>query len=277
MAARVHPVVAPPEPPRFWAPGLGVVDVLGEIVIFAIRSLGSIPRAFRYSREIWWYAAFLAIGSTPVALAMTWFSGSECSVEAFHTLHQLGGAESQAGIFNALWDMREVTPLFVGFAIGAKVGCGLVAELGTMRVNEEIDAVETMGVPPIPFLVGTRIAAALMVLPLMYVLSLATSFVASWVVQRYQIGLVSNGVYFASFWRYTNLVDFGYSLIKAVVFALLVICVGVYYGYHVKGGAVGIGRAVAKTMAVSLVMTVVTNAILTQIFWGQNPNLPIPS
>ena len=173
--------------------------------------------------------------------------------------------------------MREITPLFFGFAIGAKVGCGLVAELGTMRVNEEIDAVETMGVPPIPFLVGTRIAAALMVLPLMYVLSLATSFVASWVVQRYQIGLVSNGVYFASFWRYTNLVDFGYSLIKAVVFALLVICVGVYYGYHVKGGAVGIGRAVAKTMAVSLVMTVVTNAILTQIFWGQNPNLPIPS
>src|SRR5438132_6964239 len=95
MAARVHPVVAPPEPPRFWAPGLGVVDVLGEIVIFAIRSLGSIPRAFRYSREIWWYAAFLAIGSTPVALAMTWFSGSECSVEAFHTLHQLGAPRAR--------------------------------------------------------------------------------------------------------------------------------------------------------------------------------------
>lgn len=245
--------------------------------MFAVRALIAVPRAFRYSREIWWYAAFLAVGSTPVAIVMTWFSGSECSVEAFHTLHQLGGAESQAGIFNALCDMREITPLFFGFAIGAKVGCGMVAELGTMRVNEEIDAVETMGVPPIPFLVSTRIAAALMVLPLMYVLALATSFVASWVVQRYQIGLVSNGVYFANFWRYTNLTDFGYSVIKAVVFALLVICVGVYYGYHVKGGAVGIGRAVAKTMAVSLVMTVVTNAILTQIFWGQNPNLPIPS
>jgi phospholipid/cholesterol/gamma-HCH transport system permease protein len=252
-------------------------DVLGEIVLFAGRSLASVPRALRYRNEIWWYAAFLAIGSTPVALLMTYFSGSECSVEAYYSLHQLGGAESLAGVFNALCDMREITPLFFGFAIGAKVGCGLVAELGTMRINEEIDALETMGVPSVPFLVSTRMLAAFMVLPFMYILSLATSFLASWVVQRFQIGLVSNGVYFAYFWRYTNLQDLGYSLIKAVVFAFMVICVGVYYGYHVKGGAVGIGRAVAKTMAVSLVLIVVANAILTQIFWGQNPNLPIPA
>jgi phospholipid/cholesterol/gamma-HCH transport system permease protein len=256
---------------------LGLFDVLGEIVLFAITALRAIPRALRYRSEIWWYAAFLAVGSTPVALVMTYFSGSECSVEAYYSLHQLGGAESLAGVFNALCDMREITPIFFGFAIGAKVGCGLVAELGTMRINEEIDALETMGVPSIPFLVTTRMIAALLVLPLMYVLSLATSFFASWVVQRFQIGLVSNGVYFSYFWRFTNLTDFGYSMIKAVIFAFLVICVGVYYGYHVRGGAVGIGRAVAKTMAVSLVLTVVVNAILTQIFWGQNPNLPIPS
>jgi phospholipid/cholesterol/gamma-HCH transport system permease protein len=266
-----------PLPKRFWAPGLELFDVLGQIVLFALRALRDIPRALRYRGEIWWYAAFLAIGSTPVALVMTYFSGSECSVEAYHTLHQLGGSETYAGIFNALCDMREITPLFFGFAIGAKVGCGLVAELGTMRINEEIDALETMGVPSIPFLVTTRMIAALLVLPLIYILALATSFFASWVVQRYQIGIVSNGVYFSYFWRFTNLTDFTYSMIKAVVFAFLVICVGVYYGYHVTGGAVGIGRAVAKTMAISLVMIVVVNAILTQIFWGTNPNLPIPS
>jgi len=269
-----------PVPRRFWAPGLDLFDVLGQIVLFAVRALGYVPmvlRSVRFRREIWWYAAFLAVFSTPVALVMTYFSGSECSVEAYYSLHQLGGAESLAGVFNALCDMREITPLFFGFAIGAKVGCGLVAELGTMRINEEIDALETMGVPSVPFLVTTRMVAALLVLPLMYVLALATSFFASWVVQHFQIGLVSNGVYFSYFWRFTNLTDFGYSVIKAVVFAFLVICVGVYYGYHVTGGAVGIGRAVAKTMAVSLVLTVVVNAILTQIFWGQNPNLPIPS
>jgi len=119
--------------------------------------------------------------------------------------------------------------------------------------------------------------AALMVMPLMYVLSLAASFLASWIVQHFQIGLVSDGIYFNYFWRYTNLQDLAYSMIKAITFAFTIICVAVYYGYHVTGGAVGIGRAVAKTMAVSLVMTVVLNAVLTQVFWGQNPNLPIPT
>ncbi|PZR81344.1 MAG: ABC transporter permease, partial [Candidatus Aeolococcus gillhamiae] len=97
-------------------------------------------------REVWWYAAFLAIGSTPIALVLTYFTGSECSIEAYYSLSQIG-AQSLAGVFNAICDTREITPLFFGFAIGAKVGCGLVAELGTMRVNEEIDALEVMGIP----------------------------------------------------------------------------------------------------------------------------------
>ena len=268
--------VAPDRGP-FWAPGLQPFDVLGEVISFAARAMAGIPRALRFAGEVWWYAAFLAIGSTPVALVITYFSGSECSVEAYYSLHQLGGAESLAGVFNALCDLREITPLFFGFALGAKVGCGLVAELGTMRINEEIDALETMGIPSIAYLVTTRMLAAMMVLPLMYVLSLATSFFASWIVQHFQIGLVSDGVYFSYFWRYTNPTDFIYSMIKAVTFAFVIISVGVYYGVHVTGGAVGIGRAVAKTMAISLVAVVVINAVLTQVFWGQNPNLPIPT
>ncbi len=275
MAAKAQRIQV--TPPPFWAQGFTIFEVLGDIVVFAARALGQIPRSLRYMGEIWWYAAFLAISSTPVALVITYFSGSECSVEAYYSLHQLGGAESLAGVFNALCDMREITPLFFGFAIGAKVGCGIVAELGTMRINEEIDALETMGVPSVPFLVSTRMVAALMVMPLMYVLSLACSFLASWIVQHFQIGLVSDGIYFNYFWRYTNLQDLAYSMIKAITFAFTIICVAVYYGYHVTGGAVGIGRAVAKTMAVSLVMTVVLNAVLTQVFWGQNPNLPIPT
>ncbi|HEY4027731.1 MAG TPA: ABC transporter permease [Candidatus Dormibacteraeota bacterium] len=272
-------MASPPVAERgpFWAPGLQPFDVLGDVITFAVRGLAGIPRGLRHSGEIWWYAAFLAIGSTPVALVITYFSGSECSVEAYYSLHQLGGAESLAGVFNSLCDLREITPLFFGFAVGAKVGCGLVAELGTMRVNEEIDALETMGVNSVRYLVSTRMLAALMVMPLMYVLALAGSFLASWIVQHFQIGLISDGVYFSYFWRFTNLQDLLFSTIKAVVFAFTIICVAVYYGYHVTGGPVGIGRAVAKTMALSLMLTVVLNAVLTQIFWGVNPNLPIPT
>jgi phospholipid/cholesterol/gamma-HCH transport system permease protein len=260
-----------------WAQGLDVFDVMGEVIMFATRAILAIPRALRHADEIWWYAAFLALGSTPVALVITYFSGSECSVEGYYSLHQIGGAEALVGVFNSLCDMREITPLFFGFAVGAKVGCGIVAELGTMRINEEIDALETMGVNSLRFLVSTRLVAALLVMPLMYVLALAVSFLASWIVQRFQIGVVSDGVYFSYFWRFTNLQDLLFSIIKAVLFAFTIICVAIYYGYHVTGGPVGIGRAVAKTMALSLVMTVVLNALLTQLFWGTNPNLPIPT
>jgi len=257
---------------------LGPFDTLGAILAFAARAIVGIPRSFRYVREIWWYAAFLALGSTPVALIITYISGSECSVEGYYSLHQLGGAESLVGIFNALCDTRDITPLFFGFALGAKVGCGIVAELGTMRINQEIDALETMGIPPVIYLVSTRIVASLMVLPLMYVFALDTSYLASWIVQRYQFGgQVSSGVYFDYFWRFASLQDLGFSILKAAIFALIIIVVAVYQGYHASGGAVGIGRAVAKTMAISLVMVVVSNAIMTEVFWGHNPNFPIPT
>jgi len=253
-------------------------DQFGAILAFAGRGFAGIPRSLRYIREIWWYAAFLAIGSTPVALVITYISGSECSVEGYYSLAQLGGAQSLVGIFNALCDTREITPLFFGFALGAKVGCGIVAELGTMRINQEIDALETMGIPSVVYLVSTRFVASLLVLPLMYVFALDTSYIASWVVQRFQFGgQVSAGVYFDYFWRFANLQDLGFSILKAVVFAVIVIIVAVYQGYHARGGAVGIGRAVARTMAISLVMVVVFNAGMTELFWGHNPNFPIPT
>ena len=252
------------------------IETLGKVVNFAGGAIGHIPKSTRYMREVWWYAAFLAIGSTPIALVLTYFTGSECSIEAYYSLSQIG-AQSLAGVFNAICDTREITPLFFGFAIGAKVGCGLVAELGTMRVNEEIDALEVMGIPSKIYLVSTRMLACFIVLPFMYILSLGVSYLGSYVVQMVQIpsGSISSGVYSDYFFRFLNVQDLFFSMIKAVVFAFLIVCVAVYYGYNVTGGAVGIGKAVAKTMAVALVVTVVVNALLTQIFWGTNPNLPI--
>src|SRR2546421_3563982 len=249
-AVQVKPMVS--RRPPFWAPGLGPLEVAGEIVLFGARVFAAIPRALRYPGEIWWYAAFLAVSSTPVVLVMTYFTGSECSVEAYYSLHQLGGAESLAGVFNALCDTREITPLFFGFAIGAKVGCGLVAELGTMRVNEEIDALQVMGMPTRIYLVSTRMLACFIVLPFMYMLALVVSYLGSYIVQHFQIAQISDGVYFDYFYRFINVQDLIYSMIKAVVFAFLIVCVAVYYGYHVTGGAVGIGRAVAKTPGPSL-------------------------
>jgi phospholipid/cholesterol/gamma-HCH transport system permease protein len=123
--------------------------------------------------------------------------------------------------------------------------------------------------------VSTRMLACFIVLPFMYLLALVISYLGSYIVQHYQIAQISDGVYADYFYRFINVQDLIYSMIKAVTFAFLIVCVAVYYGYNVTGGAVGIGRAVAKTMATALVLTVVVNAVLTQLFWGNNPNLPI--
>src|SRR3979411_694428 len=128
---------------------LGPFSAVGKILVFGGGVLGQPPqRVARYMGEVWWYAAFLAIGSTPVVLLLVAFTGLQCSVEAYYSLSQIG-AQGLVGVFNALCDMREITPLFFGFALGAKIGCGLVAELGTMRVNEEIDALDVMAMPPV--------------------------------------------------------------------------------------------------------------------------------
>src|SRR5207302_6112767 len=147
------------------------VETLGNIVNFSAGAIVRIPESTKYIREVWWYAAFLAIGSTPVALVLTYFTGSECSVEAYYSLSQIG-AQSLAGVFNAICDTREITPLFFGFAIGAKVGCGLVAVLGSIGATEQIDALEVMGIHSKVYLVSTRMLACFIVLPFMYLLSL---------------------------------------------------------------------------------------------------------
>src|ERR1700716_2996461 len=255
---------------------LGPFTSVGKILVFGGGVLGQTPQMLaRYMGEVWWYAAFLAVGSTPVVLLLVAFTGAQCSVEAYYSLSQIG-AQGLVGVFNALCDMREITPLFFGFALGAKIGCGLVAELGTMRVNEEIDALDVMGMPTVRYVVTSRVIAALLIMPFMYFLALAASFTASWFVQHFQVGQISDGAYFDYFWRFLNLKDLAFSMIKAVSFAFLIILVAIYFGFHVTGGAVGIGRAVAKTMAISLVMTVLVNASLTQLFWGIDANLPIP-
>ena len=248
--------------------------LLGEVLQFAGTSIVQIPRSTRYMGQVWKYAAFIAIGSTPVALVLTYFTGSECSVEGYYSLSQVG-AQSVVGVFNAICDTREITPLFFGFAVGAKVGCGLVAELGTMRVNEEIDALQIMSMPTRVYLVSTRMLACFLVLPFMYLLALTVSYAGSFVVQHVQIAQISDGAYLDYFWRFLNLQDMIFSMIKAVTFSVLIVGTAVYFGYNVTGGAVGIGKAVAKTMAAALVMVVVVNAVLSQVFWGNNPNLPI--
>jgi phospholipid/cholesterol/gamma-HCH transport system permease protein len=178
-------------------------------------------------------------------------------------------------VFSAWCDLRELVPYAFGYMMAAKVGTGIVAELGSMRISDEIDALEVMGIPSITFLCATRLLAAWIVLPLLYIAAVGAGFFASYLVVVQQIGDVSSGGYFLIFWVFQNPPDLLFSLIKGMCMATVIVLVGCYYGYHASGGPVGVGRATAKSMVLNIVLVHLIGMLGTQLFWGANPRAPI--
>ena len=141
---------------------------------------------------------------------MVFILGLQCGIEGAY-FNRSVGAPAYAGVFSAWCDLREMVPYMFGYIMAAKVGTGIVAELGAMRINEEIDALEVMGVRPITFLAATRLLAAWMVLPFIYIAAVGVGFFASYLAVVEQIGEVSSGGYFLIFWMFQNPPDLLFS------------------------------------------------------------------
>jgi phospholipid/cholesterol/gamma-HCH transport system permease protein len=159
--------------------------------------------------------------------------------------------------------------------MSAKVGTGIVAELGAMRISEEIDALEVIGIDSMTFLCGTRLLAAWIVLPFMYIGAIGVAFLASYIAVVKQLGFVSSGGYLQTFWQFQNAPDLLYSAIKGMAMATTIVLVACYYGYNASGGPVGVGRATARSMVLNLVLVTLIGMIGTQVFWGGNARAPI--
>src|SRR5436305_2372877 len=254
----------------------GWVEAFGEIVKFIAQLLREIfgLRVFRFFGEALRQAGILIVGSTLVIWGLVFISGLECGIEGAYFNRSIG-APAYSGVFAAWCDLREIVPLAFGYMMSAKVGTGIVAELGSMRISDEIDALEVMGISGMTFLCATRLLAAWMVLPFVYLCSIGAGFFASWLAVVEQIGDVSSGGFFLIFWEFQNPTDLLYSLIKAMAEATLIVLVGCYYGYNASGGPVGVGTATAKSMVLNIVGVHLIGMLGTQLFWGANPRAPI--
>ncbi len=201
-----------------------------------------------------------------VIFSMSFFTGTEVGLQGFKGLEQIG-AEAFTGLVGSFANTREVTPLIAGVAFAAQVGAGFTAELGAMRISEEIDALEVMSVPSRVYLVSTRVVAALIAIIPLYLISLFASFFATKLVSTQFFGL-SSGVYDYYFRLYLPPIDILFSLIKAGIFAVVVALIHCYYGYYASGGPAGVGVAVGRAIRLSIVAVVVLNLVLSLIFWG---------
>jgi phospholipid/cholesterol/gamma-HCH transport system permease protein len=256
--------------PREW------LSASGEIGRFMGTVVGDVwgGRVLHFFGETLRQAGILIVSSTLVVWALMFILGLVCGTEGAYFL-EANGAPAYAGVFAAWCDLREIIPYAFGYMMAAKVGTGIVAELGAMRISDEIDALEVMGIDSMTFLCATRLLAAWIVLPFVYMAGMGGAFLASYIAVVQQVGFVSSGGYLLIFWEFQNPPDFLYSLIKAMVMATAIVLVGCYYGYNASGGPVGVGTATAKSMVLNLVLVHLIGMLGTQIFWGGNPNAPI--
>jgi phospholipid/cholesterol/gamma-HCH transport system permease protein len=256
--------------PREWLASFGdIVRFCGTVVgeVFGLK-------VFRFFGEALRQAGLLILSSTLVIWGLIFIIGLQCGIEGAY-FNRAVGSPAYAGVFAAWCDLRELVPYAFGYMMAAKVGTGIVAELGSMRISDEIDALEVMGISSMTFLCATRLLAAWLVLPFMYLAGVGAGFFASYLAVVQQIGEVSSGGYFLVFWMFQNPPDLLYSVIKGMTMATVIVLVGCYYGYTASGGPVGVGTATAKSMVLNIVLVHLIGMLGTQLFWGANPRAPI--
>ena len=255
----------------------GVAFLSGEIAGFCGRVMGLVysGRVFKFFGEALRQAGILILGSALVIWGLVFILGLTCGIEGAYFSAPRAPPPTPASSPPGATCARSI-PYAFGYMLAAKVGTGIVAELGAMRISDEIDALEVMGVPPVTFLAATRLLAAWLDPPVHVPgrrRDRATSPAGSRSSQ--QIGDVSSGGYFLIFWMFQNPPDLLFSLIKGMTMATVIVLVGCYYGYTASGGPVGVGTATAKSMVLNIVLVHIIGMMGTLVFWGANPRAPI--
>jgi phospholipid/cholesterol/gamma-HCH transport system permease protein len=268
------------------APVIRVMDGLedaGEQLSFYGRSIGwSYRTVISYKKEVIRLIAEVSLGSGALAMIggsvgviafLTFFTGTEVGLEGFQGLQQIG-ISAFAGFVSAYFNTREIAPLVAGLALTATVGAGFTAQLGAMRIAEEIDALEVMGIPSIPYLVTTRLIAGLIAVIPLYVIGLVASYIAT----REIVVLFfhqSGGTYDHYFHTFLVPTDVIYSFVKIIIFAIVIMLIHCYYGYYAKGGPAGVGIAVGRAVRTSIVAINIIDLFLSLAIWGANTTVRI--
>ena len=262
---------------------LNVLDELGDQLSLYARAIAWTPRTLRrYRGEIGRLLAEVSFGSgalivilgtAGVMLSLSLFVGSLVGLQGFRALDSLG-VEALTGFITAYFNTRDIAPLVAAAALTATLGAGFTAQLGAMRISEEIDALEVMAVPSVPFLITTRMIAGVIAIIPMYTIGLLASFAAS----RLNVTLINDlpgGTYDHYFDLFLPVSDVLYSYLKVIVFAIMIILIHCHYGYTAKGGPAGVGIAVGRSVRLSIVSTAILDFFLTLVLFGTETSVRV--
>ncbi|KUI01825.1 ABC transporter permease [Mycobacterium sp. IS-3022] len=252
----------------------------GRLACFTANATGGLAwAATRYRKEAirliaeigMGTGAMAVVGGTAAIVGFVTLSGTSLiAIQGVASLGQVG-IEAFTGFFAALINVRMTAAVVTGIALAATVGAGATAELGAMRINEEVDALEVMGIKSIAYLVSTRVLAGLVVIIPLYALAMLVSFVSPQVVTTVLYGQPS-GTYDHYFRTFLRVDDVFWSFGQAIIIAVIVLVTHCYYGYNASGGPVGVGDAVGRSMRFSLVSVQVVVLFAALALYGVDPN-----
>jgi phospholipid/cholesterol/gamma-HCH transport system permease protein len=259
------------------------LDSLGRQVAFHGRAYAYVPRTvLRYGREVARLIAEVSLGSgglaviggtVAVVVFMTAAIGVEVGLQGYSSLANIG-VEALAGFVSSYANTREGAPVIAGVALVATVGAGFTAQLGAMRVSEEIDALESMAIPSLPFLVTTRIVAGFIAVIPLYSLAVLGSYAAT----RFVVTVVygqSGGTYDHYFSVFLVPSDLLWSFVKALVMSMVVMSVHCYHGFTATGGPAGVGRSVGHAVRSSLIGVILVDLVLDLAIYGSASSVHI--
>jgi len=259
------------------------LDDIGQMTWFGAQAVAHIPHALRnYRKETlrliaqigMGTGAMAVVGGTVAIVGFVTLSGSSLvAIQGFASLGNIG-VEAFTGFFAALINVRIAAPVVTGISMAATVGAGATAELGAMRISEEIDALEVMGIKSISFLATTRIMAGLVVIIPLYSLAMIASFLSPQITTTVLYGQ-SNGTYEHYFRTFLRPDDVFWSFVEAIIITAVVMITHCYYGYNAGGGPVGVGEAVGRSMRFSLVSVQVVVLAAALALYGVNPNFAL--
>ncbi|MFE6862185.1 ABC transporter permease [Nocardia sp. NPDC057668] len=256
------------------------VDDVGNRILFYIKAIAEIPGAVtRHPGETLRLVAEISMGSGALAMIggtaaivafMTMSTGSTIAIQGFSSLGNIG-IEALSGFLSAFINVRIAAPVIAGIALSATLGSGATAQIGAMRIAEEIDALESMAVRPVPYVVSTRIAAGMITIVPLYSLALMASFLAG----RFTTVVVfgqSPGLYDHYFSTFLNPVDVAWSFVQALTIAVLVMLIHTHYGFTATGGPAGVGAAVGRGVRMSLIGVVLVVLLVSLALYGGTGN-----
>lgn len=261
--------------------GLSFFERLGHQATFVVQMLGAVPRTLaRYRRHtgtilvdmVWGSGSFIVGGGTVgVLVFMGAAIGASVGIEGYAALDMVGMGPL-TGFISAYANTREMAPMIAAIGFGAQAGTRMTAELGAMRISEEIDALEVQGIQSIPYVVTPRVIASVITIVPLYLLALVLSYLCCALVVN-AVHRQSSGTYGHYFDAFIQPSDVLLSIVKASIFVLLIVAIHCYEGYYAAGGPEGVGHASGRAIRASLISVVVADMVLTLVFWGNNPGL----